>query len=280
MDRKIEINRQPIGDGQPVYFIAEVGINHNGDARIAEKLIRAAARSGVNAVKFQTYITEKRIKQDSPIFAILKKCELSFKVQANLKAFAEAEGVTFFSTPFDTDSVDFLTGIDVPAFKIASFELVNLMLVRKIASAGKPVIASRGMACRSEIDAAVDIFTENHVPYALLHCVSAYPTALEDVNLNVIRNLGQLYPCPIGYSDHTLGIHAPVIAVAVGARIIEKHFTLDRNMEGPDHSLSVDPGQMSDMIRNCREVNIMCGEGRIDPSKAEAQFFWLRRPSD
>ncbi|MBW2116685.1 MAG: N-acetylneuraminate synthase family protein [Deltaproteobacteria bacterium] len=280
MHRRIQINGENIGDGSPVYVIAEVGINHNGDLKIAEKLIRAAASAGANAVKFQTYITKKRVPESSPIYGILKKCELSYKIQTDLKNFADAEGVTFFSTPFDIESVDFLAGLDVPAYKIASFEIVNLALVRHIASVGKPVIASRGMANCKEIDNAIQIMDAKLTPHALLHCVSAYPTALENASLKVIRSLLKAYECPVGYSDHTLGIKAPVFSVAVGAQIIEKHFTLDKRMEGPDQSMSANPLEMSEIVRNCREVESLLGDGKICRSEAEAKFTWLRRPSE
>ncbi len=280
MDKKIQINSENIGESSPIYVIAEVGINHNGDPKTAEKLIRAAKSAGANAVKFQTYITKKRVPEDSPLYGILKKCELSYRVQTSLKSFADAEGITFFSTPFDMESVDFLAGLDVPAYKIASFELVNLSLVRHIASVGKPVIASRGMTNRKEIDNFVQIMGAKQTPYALLHCVSAYPTALENANLNVIRSLMKAYECPVGYSDHTLGIKASVLSVAVGAQIIEKHFTLDRGMEGPDHGISADPEEMSEIVRNCRDLVSVLGDGKICCSKAEAEFTWLRRPSE
>lgn len=280
MDCRIQINGEDIGKDCPVYIIAEIGINHNGDVKIAEEMIRTAAKTGVNAVKFQTYITEKRVSQNSPIFDPLKKCELSYPEQAELKTIADAEGITFFSTPFDGESVDFLSSLDVAAYKIASFELVNLALVRQIASQKKSVIASSGMADRKEIDQALQILDMESAPYALLHCVSAYPTAFENANLNVIRSLKKVYDCPVGYSDHTLGIEVPVYAVAVGATIIEKHFTLDKAMDGPDHSMSVDPGEMSEMVRKCREIKTILGNGDINLSEAEVQFTWLRRPSE
>lgn len=280
MNHAIEINSEYIGENYPVYFIAEAGINHNGDVNTAENLIQAAAKTGANAVKFQTYITEKRVPGDSPIFDILKKCELSFQDQRKLKAVAENEGVTFFSTPFDTESVNFLADLDIASYKIASFELVNLALVRKVAGVQKPVIASRGMANRDEIDRAVQILKDNGVPYALLHCVSSYPAAIENANLKVINSLLNYYDCPVGYSDHTLGIKAPTYAIAAGAKIIEKHFTLDKRMDGPDHSMSADPQEMTEMINECKKVESILGKSDICMSDAEAQFTWLRRPTE
>jgi sialic acid synthase SpsE len=176
--------------------------------------------------------------------------------------------------------VDFLADLDVAAYKIASFDLVNLKLVQKVASVGKPVIASRGMANREEIDKAVNIFEETRVPYVLLHCISGYPTPIEQANLNVIRALRDTYDCPVGYSDHTLGIQVAVYAVAVGAQVIEKHFTLDKNMEGPDHVMSTEPDELADLVNRIQELESILGQSEFGVYEAEEGTLAYRRISD
>lgn len=277
--KTIKIDNRIIGHGHPTFLVAEIGINHNGNIATAERLIKQAAKCGADAVKLQTYVTEKRVPENSPIFGILKQCELSHKDQAALKSLAESEGLVFFSTPFDSESVDFLASIGVLVYKIASFDLVNLALLRKVASEGRPVFASRGMANRAEIDQAVRIWEDHHIPYVLLHCISAYPTPKNQANLNVIRFLSQTYDCPIGYSDHTLGIDVPVYAIAVGASVIEKHFTLDKRMEGPDHALSADPGEFTEMARRIREVGSILGQSEFTVYESEKPTLVYRRSS-
>lgn len=275
----MNIGPRRVGAGEPTFVIAEVGINHGGRMEQAERLIAAATRAGADAVKFQTYITEKRVPKDSPIFGILKQAELSFENQAALKALADAEGILFFSTPFDTDSVDFLAEIGVPALKVASFDLVNLQLLRRVAATGIPVIASRGMADRDEIDRAVSVVESAGVPYALLHCISGYPTPRESANLRVIQELRAGYRCPVGYSDHTLGIEVPVLAVAAGAELIEKHFTLDKGAEGPDHALSADLEELSALVAAIRDLEAVLGESAFKVYDAEKGTLAYRRPT-
>jgi len=275
-----KVGERKIGGSYPTFVVAEIGINHNGDVSIAEKLVEEASRCKADAVKLQTYVTEKRVPKDSSVYGILKKCELSHEAQADLKALAERRGLIFFSTPFDLDSVDFLRRLGVGLFKIASFDLVNVALLRKVASAKSPVIASRGMANRSEIDSAIGIFEDHCIPYALLHCISAYPAPKDQANLNVIRALARTYDCPVGYSDHTLGVEVPVYAVAVGAKIIEKHLTLDKRLEGPDHALSADPAEFAMMVSRIRELESILGESEFRVYEAEKATMVHRRPSD
>jgi len=277
--RRLKFNDVLIGDDQPTFIIAEIGINHNGDFELAKKLIQQAKKAGANAAKFQTYLTEKRVPKDSPIFEILKKCEIRFDEQAKLKKFAENEGVTFFSTPFDKESVSFLEEVGVGAYKLASFDLVNLDLIKHVAKTKKPVIASVGMADINEINSAVSLLNENHSPFALLHCVSSYPTKPEDANLKVISHLKSKFDCPVGYSDHTIGIEVPVLAVAVGATIIEKHFTLDTEMDGPDHQLSANPMTLTQMIQKIRKTEKILGSDEIKTFDCEKDILQYRRPS-
>ncbi len=280
MKEIIEISGKKIGRGQEVFLIAEIGINHNGDFDVAKKLIDEAKESGANAVKLQTYITEKRAPKDSPIFDILKQCELSFSRQSDLFKYARDKGIEIFSTPFDDESVDFLSSVDVSCYKIASFDIVNKRLLEKVAAQAKPVIISRGMANQQEIDTAVDIMKRASCDIILLHCISAYPVPSHaSLHLDTIRALQKRYNCPVGFSDHTLGIKAAKYAVAAGANVIEKHFTLSRESKGPDHSLSTEPKELKEMISGIRVVSEMLKEAVWSPVPAEEEILQYRRVS-
>ncbi len=268
-----------IGRYQKVFIIAEAGINHNGDLDTALKLVDAAKTAGASAIKFQTYVTEKRVQPDNPVFEILKQCELSRDQQIKIKEYADRMGIMFFSTPFDPESAEFLASLGVPLMKIASFDIVNKKLLEAVVATKIPTIMSRGMADEKEIDTAVQIFEKAGSEYALLHCISAYPTPKESVNLKVIQSLLEKYTCPIGFSDHTLDIDASVYAVALGARIIEKHFTLDRSQQGPDHQMSVDPVSLKILCDKIRELETMLGSKEIKFNPAEEAARIYRRPS-
>jgi len=275
MKRTIIIERRKVGPGQPVFIVAEAGINHGGDVETAKKMIKEAARCGVDAIKFQTYITEKRVDEKNPIYGVLKKCELDEDEFRELLLFAKKNKIIFFSTPFDKESVDLLAALPVPAFKVASFYIVNLGLLEHLATKGRPIIASTGMANTREISWAVKIFEKHEVDYALLHCVSAYPTKEEDVNLRIMASLREKFKCVVGYSDHTLGIKAPIYSVALGASILEKHFTLNKNLEGPDHKLSADPEDFRKMVSEIRQLEKILGSGEIrllDAEKGSLQY--------
>ena len=276
----IELNGKRIGMGQAVFVIAEIGINHNGDFKTAKSLIDEAKAAGADAVKLQTYITEKRAPKGSPIFDILKKCELSFDHQKELFNYARDKDIEIFSTPFDEESVDFLASIKTPYYKIASFDIVNKKLLRKIAAQRKPVVISRGMANQEEIDTAVGIMKEVGAGIILLHCISAYPVdSYDSLHLDTIRALQERYNCPVGFSDHTLGIEAAKCAVAAGASVIEKHFTLSRSSKGPDHSLSTEPAGMRDMVNDIRTVTKMLGGPIWAPVPVEKDILQYRRVS-
>ena len=277
---KINIGTTSIGIQEPVFVIAEAGINHNGNLEIAKRLIQQACKNGANAIKFQTYITEKRVKKESPIFEMLKQCELSHDQQKELFSIAKEEGILFFSTAFDEESVDFLVSVGVPLMKVASFDITNLRLLRKIAGTSIPAIISCGMANEQEVDRAITFFRDTSTPLILLHCISSYPTNEEDANLNVISSIRAKYGFITGYSDHTFGIRVPVLAVAAGAAVIEKHFTLDRNMEGPDHSLSCDPNEMAEMVKQIRHTKKIMGESEIQMYEAEKATIIYRRITD
>jgi sialic acid synthase SpsE len=276
----VNINAQEVGTDRSTYIVAEAGINHNGDLSLAKELVTAAKDAGADAVKFQTYETEKRVDKDSDLFDILDQCELSRAEQEELFEFADEEGMTAFSTPFNLGSVEFLDEIDVPAFKIASFHITHKKLLRKIAETGKPVIFSRGMATSEEIHEAVEIFEKHDTSHVLLHCVSSYPTEPEDANLEIIRTLDDEFSCPVGFSDHTLGASVPSLSVAVGADMIEKHFTLDSSMDGPDHELSADPEEMQTLVDEVDHVESVLGDGTIRCIEAEEATKQFREKTE
>jgi len=279
MQEIVTIGHRKVGKGQPAFIVAEAGISHGGDMETARKMVEGVAKCGADAIKFQTYVTEKRVSKKSPLFNVLKKCELKEEDFKELSRIAKKNKIIFFSTPFDKESVDLLTALPVPAFKVASFHIVNLDLLKHIATKGLPIIASRGMADTKEISRAVRIFEKYNVDYALLHCVSAYPAKEEDANLNVITSLKNRFKCVVGYSDHTLGIKVPVYAVASGASIVEKHFTLDKNLPGPDHKLSADPNDLKKMVSEIRDLEKILGSSEIRLFDAEKDTIKYRKYS-
>ena len=262
--KNIKIENILIGDGKPVFIIAEVGINHDGDIKKAIKLIRKAKDSGANAVKLQTYITEKRVPKDHKVFNILKQCELSHDDQKELFQFGKDIDITIFSTPFDEESVDFLQEINNPVYKIASFDSVNTKLLNKVSSTNMPVIMSTGMTSLDELGAAWKALGGKDdgtgCDLALLHCVSSYPLEDKRANLSIIHYLHSVHDGPVGYSDHTIGTEIPIYGVAAGASIIEKHFTLDSASEGPDHAMSADPQTLKDLVQKVRWIEEVLGK--------------------
>ncbi|MCH7576055.1 MAG: N-acetylneuraminate synthase family protein [Candidatus Marinimicrobia bacterium] len=262
-----------------VYIIAEIGINHGGDLDVAKQLILSAARTGADAVKFQTYITEKRVAKDSPIFDILKTCELSFDACAELKDYAKEHQIDWFSTPFDDESVDFLQSIDTALYKIASFDVVNHKILLKIAQTRKPLIMSVGMSSAEEIDAAYRILKKVTGNIALLHCISAYPTDEKDANLAALKALQQRYDCVIGQSDHTDDILVPLYAVAGGAQILEKHYKLDDNMDCIDAPVSISEEKMAKLVVETRRLETILGQGDLGVRTAEEGTVQYRRYS-
>lgn len=262
------------------YVIAEIGINHGGDLAVAERLIASASRAGVDAVKFQTYITEKRApKGNQAIFDILKKCELPFEAFRTLQQCAASHGVEFFSTPFDRESVEYLSSIDVGLFKVASFDVVNLDLLRTLAQTGKPVIMSVGMADRQEIDRAYKTLRQGTQNIALLHCVSSYPLEETQANLSAIYTLQDAYDCIIGYSDHTPGIWTSLLAAAAGAQVIEKHFRIDAGMDCIDAPVSITEGQTKELVDELRRLENIFGEEYLGLREAEKGTAVFRRAS-
>lgn len=263
------------------YVIAELGINHGGDLDTARRLIDSAVRAGVDAVKFQTYLTEKRAPEgNQAVFDILKGCELPFEAFGVLKDHATALGVDFFSTPFDRESVECLAAIGTDLYKVASFDVVNHALLRDVAATGKPVIMSVGMAAKDEIDAAYAVLKQGGANVALLHCISSYPLAEDAANLAAIYELQDAYDCVIGYSDHTPGIEVPLWAVAAGAQVIEKHYKIDAAMDCIDAPVSITEDQTREMIAGIRRIEAAFGAGELGVREVEKPITVFRRPSD
>jgi len=262
------------------FTIAEIGINHGGDESLAKKLIDSAVRAGTNSVKFQTYLTEKRAPKDSPIFDILKQCELPFDAFEKLKNHAEAQNIEFFSTPFDEESVKCLEDINVNMYKVASFDVVNHKLLRRIAKTGKTVIMSVGMANLPEIKDAYKILKEKTKNIAILHCVSAYPTKEEDANLAVINSLKSEFNCVIGQSDHTNDIKVPIFAAAMGAQILEKHYKIDDEMDCIDAPVSITESKMKKLVKELIFLEQTFGDNTISIRNAEKDTKQFRRPSN
>jgi N,N'-diacetyllegionaminate synthase len=241
----LQIGKKTITRNTKPYLIAEIGLNHNNNLEIGKKTILAAKAAGADAVKFQTYHTSDFISDTESdakfLFDIFKTYELTKEYHIEFKKIAENEGLDFFSTPLDLRSVDLLTSIGVSVLKIASGDIVNLPLLEKAMSTKLPLIVSSGAALPEEVIRAISLFQKSNYPISLLHCVSMYPTPVEKVNLNTIPYFLNTTPYVVGFSDHTAGSLAPAIAIGLGASIIEKHFTLDKNLDGPDHTISVDP---------------------------------------
>lgn len=261
------------------YVIAEIGINHGGNVGVAKKLIDSAAKTGCDAVKFQTYITEKRVPQDSPIFDILKKCELPLSAFGELKEHASQCNLCFFSTPFDEESLTCLQEIGCDLYKVASFDVVNHKFLSLIAQTEKPVILSVGMANIDEIKSAYRILQNGTEKIALLHCVSAYPTQGQDANLAAIYELQDKFDCVIGQSDHTNDIQVPLYAVAAGAQIIEKHYKIDETMDCVDGPVSITQKYMTEMVREIRRIECIFGDRKVGMSRAQEGTKQFRRYS-
>ena len=262
------------------YIIAEIGINHRGDINIAKQLIDSAVRSGVDAVKFQTYITEQRApKGNDEVFKILKDLELPFEAFKELKEYTKQYDVDFFSTPFDKESVDYLESIGMDLYKIASFDIVNHQLLREVAKTGKPVIMSVGMSNLNEIEEAYNILKNGTNNIAILHCISSYPTIEKDSNLSNIYKIQKQYDCIIGQSDHTNDIKVPIYAAAAGAQILEKHFKIDDDFECVDAPVSITEIQMKKMVEKVRDLEKIFGNEDFGLREAEKGAGIFRRPS-
>ncbi len=278
---RIKIGNKLIGGkNDPCFIIAEAGSNHNRDFETAKKLIDEAKNAGADAIKFQTYSAGTLYpKNKKPLFLIgekekpfdiIKKIELPRDWQAKLARYAENKGIIFLSTPFDKEAIDELDKL-VPAFKWASPELIDKPLLEYAAKKGKPIILSTGFYGTKEIRESLGwVEGTGNSAVALLHCTGLYPTKPEDVNLRAIAELKK-FKIPVGFSDHTASVVIPAVAVAIGAKIIEKHFTLDRNMNGPDHAFALEPIELSGMVKNIRDVEKSMGSGVKKPTIEESK---------
>jgi len=267
----VNIAGRMVGDGHPCYVIAEVGINHEGDPVLAREMIAAAWEAGADAVKIQTFVTKDFLHPSHPGYQYDVDSELTREQEQGLWDFAKAQGINLFSTPEEHGSLEFIRGQNPNLVKIAAMDFNYQELIQDAATLGKPIILSSGMSDLEETLRAVRWAREAGNPdIIVLHCVSLYPAPADTLNLRAIRGLKQALPCPVGFSDHSIGIHLPLAAVALGANVVEKHFTLDRKMAGPDHKCSMDPSDLREMIRQIRELEAAMGHGRKEPDPAEA----------
>ena len=293
MNDYLEISGRRIGSGYSTYVVAEMSANHSQKFDEAVKIIEAAKDAGADAIKLQTYTPDTlTIKCDSEYFKIGKgsvwegrnlydlygEAYTPWEWQPKLKAIADQLGIDLFSTPFDHTAIDFLEEMDVPAYKIASFEIVDLPLIRRIARTGKPIIASTGMATLAEIEEAIETIRETgNNQLALLKCTSAYPAQPEEMNLKTIPHLGETFGLPVGLSDHTLGTYVPIAAVALGACIVEKHLTLSRSAPGPDSGFSLEPHEFKAMVAAVHTAEKALGNVHYGASKNESPSRSFRR---
>lgn len=278
-----------------VFIIAEAGVNHNGSLKLAKKLVDEAKNAGVDCIKFQTFIAENIVsktavkaeyqKQNTnnsseSQYNMLKKLELSFPDFIELNNYCKAKNIQFLSTAFDFDSIDFLSSLDMNVWKIPSGEITNLPYLIKIANLGKDVILSTGMSTMEDIQNALSVLKTNGAGnITVLHCTTEYPAPFTDVNLKAMLTIKDEFNVNIGYSDHTKGIEIPISAVALGATVIEKHFTLDKNMQGPDHKASLEPYELKKMVESIRNVESALGDGIKRLAESEKKNISVARKS-
>jgi sialic acid synthase SpsE len=268
--KTVYINGKPVGKGYPTYVIAEIGINHNGDIKLAKDTIDAAVKSGADAVKLQTYSTEGFIHPENPIFNAVKSCELTKDEYIELFDYTRGKGSVVFSSPECLEDIEFLKRRNPPAVKIASMDMNYRQFVKTVAGIGKPVILSTGMSFFHEVANSMRWIEEaGNDQIVLLHCVSCYPTPPEECNLSVIPMLATAFGYPTGFSDHTVTLDVPFASACLGANVIEKHFTLDKNLEGPDHGGSANPEDLKTLIGWLRNFENALGNGLKKPSKSE-----------
>jgi len=290
----IKVGNKKVGPNQPCFVIAEAGVNHNGNVDQAKQLIDVAVEAGADVVKFQTFFADKIVTKaadrakyqkkniggQETQWQMLKKLELDKKAFSSLKKYAESKGIMFLSTPYDKDSVDLLKDIGVAAFKVSSADITNHPLLEYMAKKGLPIIFSRGMSYKEEIKEAIEVMkSSGNQDLILLHCHFNYPTDIADTNLRMIATLKKEFGLVTGYSDHTPGIEAAMAAVALGAEVIEKHFTLDKNLAGPDHKASLEPDELKIMIKGIRDIERALGSRRITVTKNEAPMREVSRKS-
>lgn len=280
-----------------VLIIAEAGVNHNGSMQIAKQLVDKAVEAGVDIIKFQTFKSEKLVskdarqaeyqqrnigKRDESQLAMLKKLELSVEAHHELMDYCKERNIRFWSTAFDVESIDFLHSLNLGLWKIPSGEITNYPYLKKIASFHEPIILSTGMCELSDIEAALNVLIDEGIKkeqITVLHCNTEYPTPYNDVNLKAMLEISEKFGVNIGYSDHTQGVEVPIAAVALGATVIEKHFTLDKNMEGPDHKASLEPDELKAMVSSIRNIEQALGTGHKEISASERKNIEIARKS-
>jgi N,N'-diacetyllegionaminate synthase len=286
--REFAIGGRMVGRGRPSYVIAEIGANHNRDLDVARELIDLAAEAGADAVKFQTYSGSRIYSSKTPKFAylasitdkspaaLLEEISLPREWQPSLAEYASERNIHFFSSPFDHEAVRELDDLDVPAMKIASFEIVDLPLIRAAAATGRPLLVSTGMSVLGEVEDAVRAAAEaGGTAVGLMQCASVYPAPADLINLRAMETMRAAFDVPVGLSDHSTGIAIPIAAAALGAAFVEKHFTLDRTMTGPDHPFAIEPDELKAMVRGIREAEAALGDGRkAGPSPEEAEEMY------
>jgi len=285
--KKVKIGKKMLGEREPCFIVAEAGVNHNGNVDLAKKLIDAAKDARADAVKFQAFKTEKVVtkyaekanyqKETTGLsesqYEMIKRLELKEEEFVELYDYSKKKNIIFLSSAFDKESVDLLDYLGVPAFKVASGEITNFPLLQYVAEKKKPIILSTGMSTLDEIEDALEIIRQKGVEDIVpLHCVTSYPAKIEDANLKVIETLRHRFKLPVGFSDHTLGITVPIAAVTLGAVLIEKHFTLDKTLPGPDHRGSLEPDELKDMIKAIRDVEQALGDGIKKPTEDEERI--------
>lgn len=290
---EIKIGNHVIGPKR-CFVIAEAGVNHNGILDLAVQLVDIASHAGADAVKFQTYNTDRVAVKDAPKakyqkettgshetqWQMLKKLELSSKDHRTLQAYCQKKDILFLSSPFDEGSADFLETLGVPAFKIPSGEITNLPFIEHVARKKKPMIVSTGMSTLTEVRTAKEIICNaGNDKLVLLHCISAYPAVPEDANLLAMQTMAKDLGVPVGFSDHTLGLEVALAAVALGACVIEKHFTTNRHLSGPDHRSSLEPPELNALIKSIRNIEAALGHGRKEPAPCEEEIAFVSRKS-
>ncbi len=292
--KKIRIGDKEVGDQEPTFIIAEAGSNHNRDINQAKMLIDVAIDAKADAVKFQTYSAEKLYSKKTPkptylekitrkdetIWDLIKNIELPREFQAELADYCRDNDIIFLSTPFDHEAIEELDALGVLAYKIASFEIVDIPLLKHAANKRKPMLISTGMADIGDIEDALEaIYSAGNKQVALLHCNIGYPPPMDIVNLRAIQTMERAFDIPVGFSDHTMSTTIPAVAVAMGACIVEKHFTLDRSMHGPDHPFALEPNELEEMVKNIRDVEMALGSGIKQRTEAEEEMYRIGRRS-
>jgi N,N'-diacetyllegionaminate synthase len=292
--KEIDIGGRKVGTGHPCFIIAEAGVNHNGDPNVARKMVDAAVQSGADAIKFQTFKADRLTTLAAPKaeyqlhitdatesqYEMLCKLELPDESYGELMDYCTTRDILFMSTPFDEESADLLADLGMLVFKTPSGELTNLPFLAHIARKDRPMIISTGMSCLGEVEAAVNAIEKivNH-NIVLLHCVSDYPANPKDVNLRAMQTMAKAFDLLVGYSDHTLGTEIALAAVVMGASVIEKHFTLDRSLTGPDHRASLEPDELKSLVSSIRIVESALGNGRKEPTACEKKTAAAARRS-